>query len=139
MRQTLRPYSKAVVVTSHTNPTIVELNDTADTILFPNYIAVDVSGNNQDVVHIVLSGIDTSTSISDSKLGEAALNETSGVPGQFVLGRGGSTAEFSLPDGDRVSAIASKSVTGENYTLLIQYGQVTVANGIRDHDRPKGD
>ena len=138
MRQSLRPYAKAVVVTSHTNPTIVELTDTADTILFPNYIAIDVSGNATDVVHIALSGIDTSTTISDSKFGEDALNETSGMPGQFVLGRGGSTAEFALPDGDRVSAIAAKSITAQNYTLLIQYGQVTVANGIRDHNRPKG-
>lgn len=139
MRQVLRPYAKVVEVTSHTTPTIIELTDTAGTIIYPNYIAVDVSGNAQDTIHIALSGIDTSTPIENSTFGLNAAGEASGIPGQFVAGRGGSTAEFSLPDGDRVSAIATKSFISQSYWLLIQYGQVMVANPTRDGLRPKGD
>jgi hypothetical protein len=140
MRQVLRPYAKFLQVTSHTAATIIPLTDTASSSLPCNYISVDVSGGATDVVHVVLSGIDTSgTPVGNYSFGADANGVASGTPGQFVAAQGGATVEFSLHDGDRVPAIATRSVQGADYSVLVQYGQVMAANPHRDGYRPKGE
>jgi len=138
MREQFRPYT-IVAELATLQPSSITLTDSAGTALKSNYVSVEASGAGEDQLYsVILSSLDVSAGIADTRWASDMVGSVSGVPGgTSVVNKG--IVEFVLADNDRVNEITISQSTTDPARYFINYGQVWTGNPLRDGERPKGD
>lgn len=144
MRQNFRPYSMAIHAANGSVETSATLKDSAGNTLACNYVSVSCSGAANREIHRVSfdpPGI-TTPHVHSQSFTDSVGTTTSALP-CVTTTVGGPPAVFITSDNDRISEVFMQSYaagTGAGaVTYIIQYGQITVGNNLRDQERPIGD
>ena len=144
MRQNFRPYSMAIHAPNGSVETSATLKDSAGNTLACNYVSVSCSGiSNREVHRVSFDPPEITTPhIYSQSFTDSVGTTTSALPG-LVTSVGASPAVFITSDKDRISEVFMQSYaagTGAGaVTYIIQYGQISVGNNLRDQERPIGD
>ena len=141
MRQYFRPYTLTRLTAAPQTKETFVLKDTSGTALPSNYVSVQVSGDgaaNGGLFRATIKPQGTTIPAANFASPEDQMTDTaSGIPSVYFSSS--NPAEFLLSDKDRASEIDVQAVyTGGNAFYAVTYGQVAIANNIRDEDRPKG-
>lgn len=144
MRQNFRPYSMAIHAPDGSVETSATLRDSAGNIMACNYVSVSCSGAANRALHRVSfdpTGI-TTPHVHSQSFTDSVGTTTSALP-CLTTSVAAPPAVFITSDSDRISEVfmqAYSAGTGANeLTYIIQYGQISVGNNLRDQERPIGD